>query len=455
MLERVPVTSETDVEALRAEIAQLRAELTAVRQESPCTQALLSHLQAGVVVCSASGQILYANPTARRILGRDDLEGADALSPVWEMQHPDGRSLEPMEHPVAQVISSRQPVLDCHLTMRRPDGAQRWVAINALPVLDGQDKLRQVAATFLDLTYDEMAMRNAALARETMTRLVKAAPIGICVTDETGVFEQVNPHYCNLYGYDHQELVGCHFTKLLPPDHREAKSRLHELFIQGRGDSQEEMQVLTRHGEQKTVLADAVRITGDDGRPKKVSFVVDISHRIKLEQALRRSNEELQHLAITDGLTGLYNRRHIIGRLEEELRRTRRYQAPLSVFLFDLDHFKSINDTYGHAVGDKVLVKVSAMLRQELRGVDLIARYGGEEFLIVLPNVAHPATWAVAERLRLATRELEFGVPGLRVSLSGGVMQAMADETVERIIQRADMCLYSAKSAGRDQIRGN
>lgn len=440
------------MQAMREELLQLRAQLAAARQRSEWTQALLTHLQAGVVVCSAAGQILYANPQARHILGRDDLEGQDVLSPAWHMHHPDGRPLERPEHPVARVLLARQPVLDCHLTVQRPDGALRWVTLNALPIPDERGLPREVVITFLDLTHDEMAMRAAALARETMSRIVQAAPLGICMTDEQGIQEQVNPHYCNFFGYGREEMIGRHFSMVAAEGERQVLSLLHDRFIREGACLQGEWQVRTRQGELKTVLADAVRITGDDGRPRRVSFIIDISQRTKLEQALRRSNEELQHLAITDGLTGLYNRRHIIQRLAEELQRAQRYQAPLSVFLFDLDHFKAINDTHGHAVGDAVLQAVSAMLRHELRGVDLIARYGGEEFLVVLPNVDHDAACVAAERLLLATRELDLGIGGLRVTLSGGVVQARPDEGAERLIQRADLCLYGAKGAGRDRL---
>lgn len=454
MLERVIATQAVDVQALQNELAELRAQLAAARRSSQWTQALLTHLQAGVVVCSPTGMILHTNPQARQILGRDDLEGQDAFSPAWRLHHPDGRPLTRSEHPVAQVLVGRQPVLDCHLTVSRPDGALRWVTLNALPIPDDQGQPREVVITFLDLSHDEMAMRAAALARETMSRIVQAAPLGICVTDERGTHEQVNPHYCELYGYGEEELLGRHFSMVAPEEQRQALACLHDQFIREGLGGQGEWHLRTRRGEQKTILADAVRITGDDGRPRKVTFSIDISQRTRLEQALRRSNEELQHLAITDGLTGLYNRRHILLRLEEELHRAQRYGLPLCIFLFDLDHFKCVNDTHGHAVGDSVLEAVSAMLRHELRGVDLIARYGGEEFLVVLPNVDHPAALAAAERMLLAMRGLEPGVPGLRVTLSGGVVQALPDETAARLIQRADMCLYGAKGAGRDRIYG-
>jgi diguanylate cyclase (GGDEF)-like protein/PAS domain S-box-containing protein len=454
MLETTSSTLDTEVAHLRVEVLRLREQLAAARQANHRSHALLTHLRVGMVVCAEDGSIRYANPKARELLGVDELEGQDALSPIWELHHPDGRVVDRAEHPIARALLTRQPVLDCHLSLKRPDGSLCWMAVNALPILDEAGNVREISTTFLDLTHDAVAMRAAALARETMTRFVRAAPLGICVTDEHGVFEQVNPHYCGFYGYTEAEMLGRHFSLVVPEDQRQTLSRLHDQFIREGVEIQGEWKVRTRQGETRTILADAVRITGDDGRPRKVTFIVDISPRIQLEQALLRSNEELRHLAITDGLTGLCNRRHITGRLEQELGRAERYQTPLSIFLFDLDHFKRINDVHGHAVGDEVLVAVAGMLRHELRDVDLLGRYGGEEFLVVLPNVDHAAARAVAERLRLAIRELRFGPPDLRVTLSGGVAQALAEESTEHLVRRADMRLYSAKGAGRDQVCG-
>lgn len=439
---------------LRAEVLRLREQLATARHVGQWAHLLLTHLQVGTVVCAEDGMIRYANPKAREILGTEALDGQDMLSPKWALHHPDGRLFDPAEHPVARVLHTRQAVLDCHLSLRRPDGTLRWLTVNVLPIPDEAGQPREISTTFLDLTHDEMAMRAAALARETMSRLVRAAPVGISVTDEHGVFEQINPHFCQIYGYAESELLGRHCGMLVPESRRQAHGAAHDRFIREGVERQGEWRVRTRQGETRTVLADAVRITGDDGRPRKVSFIVDISQRIELEEALRRGNEELRQLAITDGLTGLCNRRHISGRLEQELARAERYQTPLSILLFDLDHFKRINDLYGHGVGDEALVAVAGMLRHELRDVDMLGRYGGEEFLVVLPNVDLVAARAVAERLRLAIRELRFSAPDLRLSLSGGVAQALPDESAEQLVRRADACLYGAKGAGRDRIFG-
>ena len=136
-----------------------------------------------------------------------------------------------------------------------------------------------------------------------------------------------------------------------------------------------------------------------DGRPLRVCGThQDISERKRLEQ-------ELRHLAITDQLTGAFNRRHLLDALEAESRRARRYSRPLALIMVDLDHFKAINDTYGHDQGDAVLVAAAAQVRQRLRHSDILARWGGEEFMILLPETALTEATALAETLRQALPE--------------------------------------------------
>lgn len=169
--------------------------------------------------------------------------------------------------------------------------------------------------------------------------------------------------------------------------------------------------------------------------------------------ALTQANAELLSLAVHDGLTGVYNRRRFDEKLTEYTLLSRRTGRPFALLLIDADHFKRINDTHGHAVGDDVLNQLAALIQSSLRTTDFVARYGGEEFAVLLPEIAQPDTpEVVAEKVRAAIAEAFFPVVE-RVTVSIGVGLAdPADNSHSALIKRADQQLYQAKAAGRNQV---
>ncbi len=175
----------------------------------------------------------------------------------------------------------------------------------------------------------------------------------------------------------------------------------------------------------------------------------EIEERKKAEGALRR-------LAITDPLTGLFNRRHWFGLAESQLEQATRYQHSLAVIMTDLDHFKRINDAYGHMVGDEVLVAVAQSLNDSLRMVDILARFGGEEFVILLPETDLDSAQDVAERLReqMASQRINTSKGTLAVTISLGVAEISqeADSSIDELVEWADQALYAAKQSGRNRV---
>lgn len=168
---------------------------------------------------------------------------------------------------------------------------------------------------------------------------------------------------------------------------------------------------------------------------------------------IAEAERRLQRVATTDHLTGLMNRRSLIEALEREQAQRQRRPHPLCVMLLDIDHFKRLNDTHGHAVGDWALQAVSGVLRAEVRDMDYVARWGGEEFLVVLPFAGLTDGLPVAERLRLAIQRIEHpGQLPLALSATLGVAEVGPDEDMEHAIQRADTALYQGKHQGRNQV---
>ncbi len=175
----------------------------------------------------------------------------------------------------------------------------------------------------------------------------------------------------------------------------------------------------------------------------------------QLEADLRSANQRLEGLATTDELTGLANRRQLQDRLDYHLEMTERTHRPLSLIMIDVDHFKSFNDTMGHAAGDAVLRELGALLSDMVRGGDLPARYGGEEFTVMLPNTDRAGAVVAAERFRArleATRITEDVPRPCQVTASFGVATTRGGETAESLFQRSDQALYEAKRLGRNQV---
>lgn len=189
----------------------------------------------------------------------------------------------------------------------------------------------------------------------------------------------------------------------------------------------------------------------------------------KLQEELRVSNEQLSHLAITDGLTGLCNRRHFDSQLEDELRRAQRFGNSLSIVMFDLDRFKSINDNWGHAQGDIVLQSFGDVLQNSSRRIDTVARVGGEEFASILPATEEVGARSFAEKVRATVEALEVPLvraregsseDSLSVTVSAGIAVARKVESedakmtrlAEVLVQAADKALYEAKEGGRNRV---
>jgi diguanylate cyclase (GGDEF)-like protein len=179
---------------------------------------------------------------------------------------------------------------------------------------------------------------------------------------------------------------------------------------------------------------------------------VEMLKAVADQAAVAINKAQLWDMAVTDSLTGLYVRRYFMVKLQEELHRAQRYNNILSVVMADLDRFKKINDTYGHAAGDRVLKAIGKFLQQNVRDVDVVARYGGEEFVIMIPEAANDAAHILSERVRKNLSEMKFdNLPSVTISL--GIATFPHDGTdPEDLIRKADAALYAAKRAGRNRV---
>ncbi|HEX7638060.1 MAG TPA: GGDEF domain-containing protein, partial [Burkholderiaceae bacterium] len=169
------------------------------------------------------------------------------------------------------------------------------------------------------------------------------------------------------------------------------------------------------------------------------------------ERVLARQNAELERLADTDRLTGLYNRRFLDRALQAEFATARRYGTPFSIIIIDLDHFKQVNDTWGHLAGDEVLAVTAGMIRKRARETDVVGRWGGEEFVVICPRTDRDGARAVAEAMRERVQSHEFAQAGRRTASIGTATWRAGDDAAS-LTHRADEALYAAKEGGRNRV---
>ncbi|MFM2060951.1 MAG: hypothetical protein RLZZ507_621 [Cyanobacteriota bacterium] len=183
--------------------------------------------------------------------------------------------------------------------------------------------------------------------------------------------------------------------------------------------------------------------------------------RQKLKKLLEEQNKlvkQLEKLANTDALTGVWNRRYLLMIAEQEIKRSQRYNLSFAVLLIDIDHFKKVNDTYGHNIGDEVIIFMTKIVLNHLRQVDCFGRFGGEEFVVLLPETDIDEGVIVAERIRENIHNQCITVEDQQVSITvsiGLASYSLGDQTIDAIIQRADQALYQAKNQGRNRVIAN
>lgn len=265
----------------------------------------------------------------------------------------------------------------------------------------------------------------------------------------TGHYTYVNPAFCALYNRKPEDLLGHHYSDDVLEDDRvmvdEFFSKLFEPPHTVRFTHREKTAYGIRYLEWS-----GKGITDADGKLLEfVGIARDVTDRLNLI-------EKLSQQAYHDELTGLANRRFLSQQAQLELERAKRYQYPIAIFLLDIDHFKTVNDCYGHLAGDNILKQLSLLMKETLREHDMIARVGGEEFAVLLPEADLAAAMVIAERLRQTVAQFAFhALPELETSMTVSIGVASTSDVAhdfEKLLQEADKRLYLAKAAGRNCV---
>lgn len=285
----------------------------------------------------------------------------------------------------------------------------------------------------------------------------------LCVVNPDAVILKVNPYFADVMGMDIEDLTNKSFCEFIHPEDIETTKVIMSQLEEGNPIRGFVNRYRKHDGEFLNIEWSATAKEGliyASGR--------NITTQIRSSQEIRQTNEELRRLtdklgetnihlekaATTDELTGIYNRHYFEIKVIELMDAADNGNSPLSLIMFDLDHFKRINDTYGHPIGDQILIKTTDICKKNLRTEDLFARFGGEEFVIVLQNSTVLTALRVAEKLREAIYNSNPEMVG-RYSCSFGVAERAKSESLTNWYKRADKSLYHAKSSGRNRVSVN
>lgn len=314
----------------------------------------------------------------------------------------------------------------------------------------------------MDVTDDWTEQRHYRRLAKALENTAEA----IVMTDPQGLATWVNSAFTRITGYSREEIIGNKPGSLLQGVETDPKTAdyMREKIARGEAFATEILNY-KRDGAPHWLRISCQPDFDDNGQvvgfiaiqtdiTKEKNARLDLAREVESRKLLE---QQLRHLAAHDELSGMPNRRHFLQQAEMELNRSRRHQHSLSLLLADLDHFKMINDEFGHAAGDAVIRAFGRLCEQTLREQDVAARVGGEEFAVLLPDTDLEGAHRLAERIRhkLSVTPIVVGDQKIWITVSIGVMEARPDEpSVESMLAKADKALYAAKHAGRNRVSG-
>ncbi|MCU1427317.1 MAG: domain S-box/diguanylate cyclase protein, partial [Actinomycetia bacterium] len=302
-----------------------------------------------------------------------------------------------------------------------------------------------VAITARDLTERKRIEAALSAAEARFQAVFEHAPFSVSVVSLEGTVLDVNYAGCSMVGVPREELIGSLASDTVHPDDLQGAVDATTRQLSG-ADDVAEFRLVDRGGGDVWVMSSASLIDPGNGQePYLVTIQADITERRLLE-------DRLAHEATRDPLTGVFNRGAFVTQLELAL--TRRGTKPPVLLFVDIDHFKQVNDTYGHEAGDTVLVTIARRMQKALREGDVVARLGGDEFVVLCPDVSDPSEAALlAERVRATTdRPVKVRGSAVDVGVSVGLAIGHAGDAAPALLRAADMACYRAKQTGRGRV---
>ncbi|MBI3916528.1 MAG: EAL domain-containing protein [Betaproteobacteria bacterium] len=428
---------------------QLRQNAARLADSESRYRSVVAAIAEGIVIWDKEGRIIGCNASAERILGRslDQMKGLVYFDPSSQPIREDGSPFPNEERPSNAALRTGHPQSNVVMGLRKPDGAVLWLSMSAQPLLQETDMASSgVVTSLVDVTERKQAEENLRLAANAMENTAE----GIIVYGADRRIVHVNKAFTVLTGYTPEEVIGKTPEFLRSGQDDEAfYSELWEA-VQRTGHWQGEAWRRRKSGEIYSELRSVSAIKNEAGRTSHyVTVFTDIS-------AFKEYETRLQFLAHHDALTHLPNRVQFQDRCKEAFLRANRHGKPVGVLFIDLDRFKAINDSLGHAMGDGLLQSVAERLKQCVREIDTVARTGGDEFIILLDEMKESQDAAtVAEKLLVAlSKPFTLGDHDLVISASIGISCYPEDGgDTQILLKNADAAMYSAKKQGRNTYR--
>jgi diguanylate cyclase (GGDEF)-like protein/PAS domain S-box-containing protein len=440
----------------------------ALRESEEKYRRLFDRASLGIFQSTPQGKVISVNPAFARMFGYDSTE--DALQSIQDVStdifvDPNRRA------EIIRMIEENPNLKTFENLYRRKDGSSFIGNLNTMPILDSDGRLIRIEGIIEDITERKQIENELRESEEKYRQLVELSPDLIAIHRD-GKICFANQAGLRLVGAEAlDQMLGKSTLDFVAPNMRaQIAERIQHAFLNGDVLLPLDEKFVRLDGREVDVSVTAVPTTWQ-GKAAMQVIARDITERKLAEEELRRAKEELEtlnhelktalarehKLAHTDALTGINNRRYLFELAEHKIAIASRYQQPLAVMMIDIDHFKHINDTFGHAIGDQMLKHVTQIACAELRSADVIGRYGGEEFVILLPMTNAQQAHPLAERIRAGVENLR--VPTAKgdatVTLSLGIAEmehAARSENVEDIFRRADKTMYAAKQAGRNRV---
>lgn len=394
----------------------------------------------GILVQNNEGIFTDCNASAERILGLSATEiiGGDLYDERWQAILENGRVLEVHERPSYRALHTKQPQYNVIMGIKRTiDHTIVWVLSNAEPILseDGNTVL-SVVITLSDITH----YRKSNQQLQDYIEIIDTHVI-ISTTDREGIITEVSEAFCKISGHSKEELIGKSHSIVRHPDMPSlVYQQMWEQIKQGKSWHGE---MLNRRKDGSAYWVETIIAPRFDESGSIIGYTAirqDITDKKRVEE-----------VSITDRLTGLYNRLKLDELFAFHLSMARRHQSDFSIILVDIDHFKNVNDEFGHQVGDILLQEIAHCLKHKTRLEDAVGRWGGEEFLLLLPSSALSSALHLAEKLRHCIEHMPFTTAG-KVTASFGVTCFEPNDDDTSMLKRADEALYLAKKNGRNRV---
>ncbi len=338
------------------------------------------------------------------------------------------------------------------------------------PVINSNNEVSKIAAFSQDITESKRIQEAFRESEERFRNIFENAASGMALISLHGHYFMVNNSLADMVGYTTQELVNMTYNDFTHQGDIKISNDSMQKLINGEVKNfQIEKRYIHKKGNIVWVLLNASIVKDSLGKPFYViAQIQDISMSKKIQEELRRAKldadqarAQAEKLAQTDYLTGLYNRGAFMNKLFEKSSHTVEDNSLISIIMVDIDHFKSINDTYGHRIGDKVIKQLAKVLKNGCRTYDFVGRYGGEEFIVCLPRTNLEEAYIVAEEMRKSVGNLEMtlldGNFCINITASFGVASAHIknEKYAEELIECSDLALYQAKQNGRNRVEVN